>query len=86
MGFDCLKATEPLPRYFWYSFDRPRKYEYPWTWNPAINCVISFYPFHYSVAFNIGFSHLICSGNQMTGFYIKCNTGLKWIKIIVPII
>ena len=25
-------------------------------------------------------SHLIFSENQMTDFYIKCNTGLKWLK------
>ena len=25
-------------------------------------------------------SHLIFFENQMTGFYIKCNTGLKWLK------
>ena len=31
-----------------------------------------------SVAFHIETSHLICRANQMTGFYIKCNTGLKW--------
>ena len=21
---------------------------------------------------------MICNANQMTGFYMKCNTGLKW--------
>ena len=24
--------------------------------------------------------HLICSANPMTGFYVKCNTGLKSLK------
>ena len=24
-------------------------------------------------------SHLFCSANQMTGFSMKCNTGLKWV-------
>ena len=26
--------------------------------------------------------HLICTANQMTGFYMKCNTGLKWVKFL----
>ena len=33
-----------------------------------------------SVAFHVETSHLICTSNQMTGFYMKCNTRLKWIK------
>ena len=33
-------------------------------------------PFQPSDAFHI---ETICCANQMTGFYIKCNTGLKWI-------
>ena len=31
--------------------------------------------------FHIETSHLICSPNQMTSFYIKCNTELKLIKL-----
>ena len=34
-----------------------------------------------SVAFHIETSHLISIANQMTGFYRKCNTGLKWVKL-----
>ena len=30
------------------------------------------------VAFHIETSHLICSANQMTNFFMKCNAGLKW--------
>ena len=37
-------------------------------------------PFQPSVAFHIETSHLICNANQMTGFYIECNTGLKWLN------
>ena len=37
-------------------------------------------PFQPNVAFYIESSHLICSPNQMTGFYKKCNAGLKWVK------
>ena len=33
-----------------------------------------------SVAVHIETIHMICSSNQMTGFYIKCHTNLKWIK------
>ena len=38
-------------------------------------------PFQPSVAFHIETSHLICTASKMTGFYIKCNTGLKWVKL-----
>ena len=33
-------------------------------------------PFQPIVAFHIETSHLICIANQMTGFYMKYNTGL----------
>ena len=34
-------------------------------------------PFQCSFAFRLETSHLICNTNQMTGFYMKCNTGQK---------
>ena len=34
----------------------------------------------FSVEFHIGTNHLVCSENQMNGFYVKRNTGLKWVK------
>ena len=33
--------------------------------------------FQLSVAFHVEPSHLTCSQNEMTGFYMKCNTELK---------
>ena len=39
-----------------------------------------FNPFQPSVAFHIETIHLICSASKMTGFYLKLNTGLKWIN------
>ena len=33
--------------------------------------------------FGIETSHLICTANHMIGFYMKCNTGLKWIKRMI---
>ena len=39
-------------------------------------------PFQHCVACHIETSHLICSANQMTGFYIKYNTGIKWVNSI----
>ena len=36
--------------------------------------------FQPSFAFHIETSRLICTANQVTGFYMKCNTGLKWVK------
>ena len=39
-------------------------------------------PFKPSVALHIETSHQsICNGNQMTDFYMKCNTELKWLNI-----
>ena len=32
------------------------------------------------VAFYLEVSHLICCVNQVSGFYMKCNTGLKWVS------
>ena len=37
-------------------------------------------PFHPSVAFHIKTNHLIFNANQMTGFYMKCNTDQTWVK------
>ena len=38
---------------------------------------------HFSLLlrFQIETSHLICTANQLTGFYMKCNTGLKWVNL-----
>ena len=43
-------------------------------------------PFHSAqcVAFHIETSHLLCSAKHKTGFYIKRNTVLNWIKKGVP--
>ena len=38
------------------------------------------YSFQPSLAFYIETSHLIYTANQMTSFYMKCSTGLKWVK------
>ena len=38
-------------------------------------------PFQPSVAFHIKTSHLICYANQITGFYMKWNNGLKLVNI-----
>ena len=38
-------------------------------------------PFQPSIAFNIETNHLICNENQVTGFYMKCNTELKWVNL-----
>ena len=37
-------------------------------------------PFQPSAKFHIETSHLTYTANQMTGFYVECNTGLKWVK------
>ena len=40
-----------------------------------------FNPFQPSVAFHIETSHLFCRAKEMTGYYIKRNTGLKWVNV-----
>ena len=37
-------------------------------------------PYQPSVEFHTETSHLICTANQITGFYEKCNIWLKWVK------
>ena len=37
-----------------------------------------------SVAFHIETSHLICSKSN-DWLYMKCNAGLKWVKVFLPI-
>ena len=38
-------------------------------------------PFYPNVPFDIEASNLISTENQMTGFYMKGKTGLKWVKL-----
>ena len=48
-----------------------------------VSCLKMINPFQPNVTFFIENSDVICNANQMTGSYIKCNTGLKWISYIV---
>ena len=41
--------------------------------------------FQSTVTFYIETSHLICIANQMTGFYMKCNTGMKWVNLVITV-
>ena len=43
--------------------------------------ILDYNLFQPSVAIQVKTSHLICSANQMTGFYVKCNIGLKWVNL-----
>ena len=45
-----------------------------------------FNPSQPSVAFHIETSHLISTASQMTGFHMKCNSGLKWANSTCPIL
>ena len=40
----------------------------------------NFNQFQPSVAFHIETSHLFCRAKQITGLYMKLNTGLKWVN------
>ena len=33
-----------------------------------------------NVLYHIESSYFFCRSKQMTGFYMKCNTGIKWVK------
>ena len=46
---------------------------------------MNFNPFHSSVTFHIGTSHLFCRIKQMTGFFTKCNTELKWVSLYISL-
>ena len=48
--------------------------------NLPIFMMLFFNLFQPSLAFQIEGSHLICIANQMTGFYMECKTGLKWVE------
>ena len=37
--------------------------------------------FQPSIAFHTETSYLFCWAKQMTGFYMKCNTGPKWVSL-----
>ena len=39
-----------------------------------------FNPFQSSVLFHIETSDIFCIAKQMTGFYMKCSTRLKWVN------
>ena len=76
----CSKSTikaqkrRPCPLVWWI---------YYWLWTSTYlrgcnNFIDN--PFQCSDAFHIETSHLNCSANQMTGFYMKYNTELKWIN------
>ena len=44
-----------------------------------------FIPFQPSGTFYIETSQMICSSNPVNGFYMKCNTWLKWVKVQIVI-
>ena len=47
-----------------------------------MNKISKFNKFQPTVVFHIEPSHLFCTSDQMIGYYVTCNTGLKWIKIL----
>ena len=34
-----------------------------------------------TIQLRVVFRHLICNAYEMTYFYMKCNTGLKWVEL-----
>ena len=49
----------------------------------AYSATPKFNPFQSSVVFLTEIIHLFCSVKQMTGFYMKCKAGLKWVLTIL---
>ena len=47
---------------------------------PKNSQIFKINPFQTSVAFHIETSHLLCSGKQMAGFYMKCNIPRKGLR------
>ena len=47
----------------------------------SVKEVFLYTPFQPSVAIHLETSHLICSANQMTGFYMNCNPELNWVNL-----
>ena len=66
-SFSLFKIFYDIPRppLIKYSKDDPRQY---------------FNPSQPSVAFPIETSYSIYTVNQMTSFYMKCNSGFKWVN------
>ena len=50
-----------------------------------MNAVCEINPFQFNVTFDIETSHLICTANQMTGFHVKCDFGLKSVKYFLEL-
>ena len=48
---------------------------------PCLLVSICFNPFQPSAAFHIETSHLFCKAKQVTSFYMKHNTGMKWVNL-----
>ena len=82
--FSKHKEFQKLNQLFWENFCC-NKWRWYSTWN--LLCIMRksiwkelFNPFQPSAAFHIEISHLFGSAKQMTGFYVKPNTGLKWVE------
>ena len=81
-----LQNTENKKHIFWRTSPKDCCWEY-WKMNVGKNVGFSaeywkknINPFQPSVAFHIETSHLVCTENRMTGFYMKCNIGLNWVE------
>ena len=59
--------------YFCYCFEHDYLYLFPELLN-----------FSSRVTFHRETTHLICYANQMTGYYMKCNTWVKWVNSRIP--
>ena len=56
------------------------KYWFELTWLTEGFYLLDLNTFHPSVVFHLETSHSICTANQMTGFYMKYNTGFKCVN------
>ena len=65
---------QPLKNLKWYD----KSLVHSWILCPTFDCelvvILNF-------VFQIETSHSFCWAKQLTGFYIKCNTGVKWVNL-----
>ena len=47
----------------------------------SIQTFQQFNPFQPNIDFGAETSNIFCTPNQITGFYMECNTGLNWVNL-----
>ena len=76
--WDCTEhGGKPARKYFILARNWTIWNYVSWSHNSTLNLTHFIQP---SIAFHIESSHLFCCAKQVTGFYMKRNTGMKWVN------